>query len=705
MPDRGLEAFLSPSSVAVIGASDRPESVGHAVLANLLGRRGGPAFAAPVYPVNPKGGEILGHQVYESLAAIEGDLDLIVVCIPPRFIPGVMTEAGAKNVAAAIVISAGFAEMGEPGLALQAEMLEAARAAGIRIIGPNCLGVIRPINHLNASFAAAAPPPGKIGLLSQSGALITGVISYAEVERFGLSAAISLGAKADVNDLEIIELLDADPETAALAIYVEAFPEPRQVYEALRRCSKPVVALKGGATAAGARAAASHTGSLAGSMAAYRAAFAQAGAVLADGIGDFLGFARALAHQPPAPGNRLAIVTNAGGPGVISADEAGRHGIELATLSPETLAALDKVLPAVWSRNNPIDVVGDATPERYRDALNIVGAAPEVDGVVVIMTVQAMTDPMATAAAIAEAAADPSWSKPLVSSFLGLAGTEAGSYLDARGVPELATPEQAVAAMGALMQRGARLRRPAAPATELPAMPAPDLDRARAVLAEARAAGQKNLDLDRARQALAAAGIRYNGSGTAQTAADAVRVADEIGYPVVIKVISPDVIHKSDVGGVVLDCVSAADVEAACAAISSRIRAHDRSARITGFTVEEQVSGTEIIVGVSRDPGFGPLLMVGMGGIFVEVYKDVTFRLIPLERADALEMIDEIRAQALLDGARARPVLDRGELAEVILRIARMVEEIPEIEELDINPLVITADRGLVAIDARVIAG
>lgn len=700
----GLEPFFAPSSVAVVGASARPESVGHAVLKNLLGSGGQPGFTGgEIYAINPKGGEILGHPVHTSLSEIGKPVELICVCIPPKYIPGLMREAGEVGVKAAIVISAGFAEMGEPGLALQREMLEAAAQSGIRIIGPNCLGVIRPANHLNASFAAKAPPAGRIGLLSQSGALITGIISYAETEQFGLSAAVSLGAKADVADHEVIDLLAADPETASLAIYVEAFPEPREVFAAMKRCPKPIVALKGGATAAGAKAASSHTGSLAGSLAAYQAAFAQSGALLADSIADFLGFSRALAYQPAAAGKRLAIVTNAGGPGVLSADEAGRHGIELAQLSDETIAKLDEVLPAVWSRGNPIDIIGDATPERYRDALNIVGAAPEVDGVVVIMTVQAMTDPLETARAIAEAEADPSWKKPLLSSFLGMAGTEAGSFLDSRGVPELATPEQAVAAFGALVRRGAHLRREPPPPRSWDAMPAPDLERAKTLVLEARDAGQRNLDLERARQVLSCAGIRYNKSAAAGSADHAVELAAEIGYPVVIKLISPDVVHKSDVGGVVLGCASADDVREACAQIRERVAAHDRDAQITGFTVEEQISGTEIIVGVSRDPGFGPLMMVGMGGIFVEVYKDVSFRLIPMERTDALAMIDEIKAQPLLDGARSRPVLDRDELAEVIMRVAALIEAVDEIEELDLNPLVITGD-GLVAIDARVIA-
>jgi acetyltransferase len=463
-----------------------------------------------------------------------------------------------------------------------------------------------------------------------------------------------------------------------------------------------VVALKGGQSEAGAKAASSHTGALAGSAAAYRAAFEQAGALAATSIGDFLTWARTLAHQPAAHGNRVAIVTNAGGPGVLSADECGRWGLQLAQLSDDTLAKLNEVLPAVWSHNNPVDVIGDATPERYRDALAILGQADEVDGIVTIMTVQAMTAPQATAEAIADAVAGEGWSKPLVSSFLGLVGTETGSFLDERGVPELNTPEEAVRAMSALVRRGRHLARgtPTAP-TDL-RHPAPDHDAARAAIAKAKELGQTNLDLTLARRTLEGAGIRYNGSAVADDEDAAVRQAEEMGFPVVLKLISPDVVHKSDVGGVVLDVATADGVRKACAQIRERVEAHQPGARITGFVVEEQVSGTEVIVGVSRDPGFGPLLMVGMGGVFVEVYKDVTFRLLPLDRADALEMIDEIRAQALFDGARGRPRLDRAELAELLLRISALVEAVPDIREIDVNPLVIT-EKGLVSIDARVV--
>jgi acetyltransferase len=712
MDRTALDPFFAPRAVAVVGASSRPEAVGHAVLRNLLygHARGVDAedraagFAGGVYPVNPKGGEILGQRVYTKLGEVPDDVELIVVAIPGRFIPDLLDEAGDKGVRAAIIISAGFAEMGEEGRALQADMVARADKRGIRLIGPNCLGIIRPAAQLNASFGARGPRPGRVALLSQSGALITGVISYAEREGFGLSAAISLGAKADVNDTEILDWLAEDDETHAVALYVEAFPQPREAFAALKRLcrKKPVVALKGGQSEAGAKAASSHTGALAGSAAAYRAAFEQAGALAATSIGDFLTWARTLAHQPAARGNRVAIVTNAGGPGVLSADECGRWGLELAQLSSDTHAQLNEVLPKVWSHNNPVDVIGDATPARYRDALAILGAADEVDGIVTIMTVQAMTAPQATAEAIVEATRSAGWNKPLVSSFLGLVGTETGAYLDERGIPELNTPEEAVRAMSALVRRGRHLERRAPDAPQNLAHPPADHDDAREAVREAQRLGQTNLDLSLARRALAAAGIRYNGSSVAVDEDAAVRLAEEMGYPVVLKLVSPDVVHKSDVGGVVLDVTGAEAVREACGRIRERVEAHQPGARITGFVVEEQVSGTEIIVGVSRDPGFGPLLMVGMGGVFVEVYKDVAFRLLPLERADALEMIDEIRAQPLLDGARGRPRLDREELAEILLRISALVQAVPDIREIDVNPLVIT-ERGLVSIDARVV--
>lgn len=708
MIDHALDVFFAPRSVAVVGASNDADSVGHALLANLLfgamhEDRREQGFAGPVYAVNRKGGEILGQKVHCNLSDIGESVDLVVIAIPPRFVKSVVEEAGRIGAKGVIVISAGFGEMGEEGRALEDEVARTARALGMRVIGPNCLGVMRPAERLNASFAASAPPAGAIGLLSQSGALVTGMISYAQREKFGLSAAVSLGAKCDVDDQDVLRWLAEDEETKAIALYVEAIHDPERFLEVAREVAKkkPIVAIKGGTTAAGAKAASSHTGSLAGAAAAYGAAFAQAGIQQAHTLSDFMSWSRALATQPAALGNRIAIVTNAGGPGVLAADACAKHGLTLAELSDDTMKALDAVLPSVWSRNNPVDVIGDATPERYRDALRILGKAPEVDGIILIMTVQAMTAPRATAEAIAEAQASGDWHKPLLGSFIGLIGTEEGSYLDAHGIPEFNMPEMAVSAMGALARRGVWVTREEAPAPAL-GLPPADLPRACALVAEAQDSGVENTDLALARAILEAAGVRYNRSGTAKDAAEAVKVADAIGYPVVVKLISNDVIHKSDVGGVVLDVVDADGVRAACASIRENVAKHQPGARIDGFTLEEQVKGTEIIVGMSRDPGFGPMMMVGMGGVFVEVYKDVAFRLVPMSRRDALDMIDEIRAQPLLNGARNRPILDRAELAEVLLRISALVEACPSIRELDLNPLVIT-QKGLVAIDARVI--
>ncbi|MDZ7728609.1 MAG: CoA-binding protein [Dehalococcoidia bacterium] len=487
-----LDVFFAPRSIAVVGASEQPGSVGYAVLKNLrYSRMDGDdrdeGFDGPVYAVNPHGGEILGKAVYRDVASIGEPVDLLVVAIPPASIPGVLDEAGAAGVKGAIVISAGFGEMGEEGRALQDQVAETAARHGIRVVGPNCLGVIRP-PRLNASFATQTPPAGAVGLLSQSGALVTGIISQTVQEKFGLSAAVSLGAKADVDDDDMLRWLAKDDATRAIALYVEAFKEPRSFFEVAREVSreKPVVAIKGGLTAAGAKAASSHTGSLAGSGAAYQAAFAQCGVLQAPASSEFMGWAHTLACQPPAPGPRIAILTNAGGPGVLAADYGVRLGLEMAELSQETRGALDRVLPAVWSRNNPIDVIGDATPERFRQALDILGRADEVDGIVVLLTVQAMTDPLQTSKAIIEAHDNPEWRKPLLCSFFGLMGSEAGSYLDEHGVPEFNTPERAMSAMDALRRRGRWLARSEPPAPSGLPHPAPDHDRARRAIADAR---------------------------------------------------------------------------------------------------------------------------------------------------------------------------------------------------------------------------
>jgi acetyl coenzyme A synthetase (ADP forming)-like protein len=701
-----LQAFFAPRAVAVVGASTRLESVGHAVLRNLLGAGdAAQAFGGPVYAVNVKGGEILGLQAYRSLVEIGAPVDLIVVCVPPAAVPPLIEQAGRCGVRAAIIMTAGFAETGAAGAALQHQVLDAARAAGIRIIGPNCLGVIRPALALNASFAAATPTAGGIGLLSQSGALVSGIISYAQSEGFGLSAAVSLGDKSDVDDAQMLRWLAADRATTAIALYVEAFSQAHVMYGAMAEVAriKPIVALKGGVSAAGARAASSHTGSIAGSQAAYAAAFAQTGVLQAPSIGDFMAWARALAAQPPAPGQRLAVLTNAGGPGVLAADEASRQGLELARLSDETRAALDAVLPAVWSHGNPVDIIGDAPPERFDAALRILRAAPEVDGIIVILTVQAMTDPQRAAQAIVEAVCSgPAQAdKPVLSSFLGQAGGPVARLLDRRGIPEFDTPERAVGAMAALMRRGRWLRAQAAAAAPSPVVL--DVAALRAQLAPQHAAGGGALDLAQARALLASAGIRYNDAGYARDVDEAVALAGRIGYPVALKLVSPEVIHKTDAGAVALAISDAGMLRQKCEEISNNVKARAPGARLRGFTVEQQVGGTELIVGARRDPDFGALLMVGVGGVLVEVYRDVAFRLAPLSHAEALAMLGEIRAQALLDGVRGLPPVDRDALAAVLVRLGALVEALPEIVEVEINPLVMSATQGLVAIDARVI--
>jgi acetyltransferase len=706
-----LDAFFAPRSVAVIGASADPSSVGYAVARNLLyGCAGsedrGAGFDGPIHLVNPKGGELLGQRVHESLRRVAEPVDLLIVAVPAKAVVSVLEEAAEVRARAAIVMSAGFAEMGEEGRALKEELAKTARAAGIRVIGPNCLGVMRPASKLNASFSADATPDGHIALLSQSGALITGLLTYAHRERFGFSASVSIGEKADVTDEEVLDWLAADERTRLIAHYVESFDDPRAVFEALRRTSArtPVVAIKGGSSAAGAHAASSHTGALAGSSGAYRAAFAQAGVLEARTIGDFVAWSRALAFQSPAPGDRIAVLTNAGGPGVLAADAIARAGLRVAELSDATRAALDEALPPVWSRGNPVDVIGDAGPERYVAALDALGRAPEVDGIVVILTVQAMTSPREVACALVEAHREGEWDKPVLSSFLGMIGTEAAECLDAYGIPEYDVPERAVGAMGALVRRGRWLRRRPVEPTRFAHLPTPDLPGARRAIEPLRASGRRHLDLEQARRILRLAGIPYGATAAAADAEEAVEQAESIGYPVVVKVRSRDVVHKREAGGVVLNVIDADHVRRACALIRERLAERAPDAVLEGFVVEEQVEGAELVIGAFHDPGFGPIVMAGVGGSLVEVLEDVAFRLVPLERLDALEMLDELRTQGLLDGARGAPAVDRRELAELVVRLSDLMEAAPEIAEIDVNPLMIT-DRGLVATDARVILG
>jgi len=696
------EEFWNPRSIAVVGASRNPEKVGFGVFSNLV-RTG---FRGPVYGVNPSGGELLGLPLFPSIESIPGPVDLGVFVVPPNAILAGIPALARKGMKAAIAISAGFKEVGGEGIALEKRLKEAATAAGIRVLGPNCLGLINTHGALNASFSRGTPPKGAISFFSQSGALCTAVLDWAIGENVGFSKFVSLGNKADVSESDIMEYLADDPETRVILGYVESIDDGRRFLRVAKGVTrrKPVVLVKAGATAAGARAASSHTGSLAGSDRAYSAAFRQGGVLRAGTVEDLFDLALGFAMQPVPAGDRLLILTNAGGPGILAADMAERLGVPLAEVSGDLRARLVPKLPPTASLGNPVDIIGDARADRYRDVLEALRDEPSVDTVLVLLTPQAMTEPEGTARATVSSLSGSG--KAVFASFLGEATVgEARRILTAGGVPNYPVPERAVRAIHG-MQRYARLR-PEDPGGEgePPAMRPAGAERA---IRSALDAGRRTLGEEEARGILEAYGFAFPRHAFADTSVAAVEAFRALGSgKVVMKIVSPDVLHKTDVGGVRLSLTSDEAVARAFVEITSSVRRKAPSAWIAGVSVQEMVvGGRELILGMSRDPQFGPLLMFGLGGIYVEVLMDVSFRVAPLSRRDAEEMVHEIRAYPLLASYRGSEPADEEAVVEALLRISRLSCEFPEIQELDVNPLlVLPRGRGVRAIDCRMTIG
>jgi acetyltransferase len=690
--------FLQPGSVAVVGASRNPEKVGFGVFSNLLLA----GFPGPVYGVNPSGGELLGRPLYPSIEAIPGPVDLGVFVVPPKAILEGIPSLARKGMRAAIAISAGFKEVGGEGAALERALSEAASASGVRVLGPNCLGLINTHAALNASFSRGTPPRGGISFFSQSGALCTAVLDWAVGEDVGFSKFVSLGNKADVTESDVMECLADDPDTRVILGYVESIDDGRRFLRVARDVTrrKPVVLLKAGSTAAGARAAASHTGSLAGSERAYSAAFRQGGILRAGTVEELFDLAVGFAMQPVPSGERLLVLTNAGGPGILAADEAERLGIPLAEIAGELRARLAGVLPPTAGLANPVDIIGDARADRYRAALSVLRDEPSAGIVLVLLTPQAMTDSEEIARAVVSALAGTG--KSTFASFLGEA-TVAGArrILTSGGVPNYPIPERAVRAAHGML-RYARLR-PAEPGewAESPAGRPPGAERA---IRAALSAGRRTMGEEEARGVLEAYGFSFPRHAFADTSAAAVDAFRELGGgKAVMKIVSPDVLHKTDVGGVRLSLASEAEVSRAFVEITSAVRRKAPSAWIAGVSVQEMVEGgREVILGMSRDTQFGPLLMFGMGGIYVEVLKDVSFRVAPLSRRDAEEMVREIRSYPLLASFRGGEPADEGAVVEALLRISRLSTDFPEIQELDVNPLLaLPRGKGVRAIDCR----
>lgn len=692
-------AFFAPRSVAVVGATEAAGSVGRALLENLA------SFEGKVFPVNPKRITVLGRRAFPCLAALPETADLAVIVTPAGTVPGLIRDCAEAGIRNAIIISAGFKETGPAGRALEEAVLAEARRGGVRIIGPNCLGVMTPRLGFNATFAPALALPGKVAFLSQSGALCTAILDWSLREQVGFSAFVSVGSMLDVNWGDLIEHLGDDPHTTSIVCYMESVGDARRFLSAAREVAytKPVILIKVGRSADAARAAASHTGALTGSDDVLDAAFHRAGVLRVDTIGELFNMAELLAKQPLPDGPRLAIVTNAGGPGALATDLLVTSGGELAALEVATLSRLNAVLPAAWSHGNPVDILGDAGADRYAAAVEAVSRDPDTDGMLVILTPQKMTEPAATAAALAKLAAT---GKPLLASWMGGASLDSSrDLLNAAGIPTYDYPDTAARAFALMWRYADNLRA----IYETPAVPvetggARSLAESRDFLENIRREGRTLLTELESKQLLAAYGIPTVPTYLAEDVESSVRLAGEIGYPVVLKLHSHTVTHKTDVGGVQLDLTDEAAVRSAWQRIRTTLRERRGDGHFNGCTVQPMVdrTGYELILGSSIDPQFGPVLLFGAGGQLVEVLQDRALGLPPLNTVLARQLMERTRIFRALGGVRGGQPVDLDALAGLLVAFSRLVIEQPWIAEIDINPLLVS-DRQLIALDARVV--
>src|SRR5918996_3977311 len=695
-----LDAIFRPETVAVIGATDRPGSVGRTIMWNLVSS----PFGGTVFPVNSRRPNVLGIKAYPSVSEVPARVDLAVIVAPAPAVPGIIGECVEAGVEGAIIISAGFRETGPEGVELEQQVLEEARRGRIRVVGPNCLGVMSPKSGLNATFSGAMAKPGNVGFLSQSGALCTAVLDWSLKENVGFSHFVSVGSMIDVNWGDLIYYLGDDSRTKSIVIYMESIGDARSFLSAAREVSltKPVIVIKAGRTEAASHAAASHTGSLAGSDEVINAAFRRSGVVRVESISDLFDMAEVLSKQPRPKGPKLTVITNAGGPGVLATDALVADGGELAQLSPETVESLDSLLPAHWSHGNPIDVLGDAGPERYDRVLEVAAKDEGSDGLLVVLTPQDMTDPTGTAKGLEHHA--KTRGKPVLASWMGGYAVEEGDkILSQAGIPTFGYPDNAARIFDHMWRYTYNLR-----ATyETPEFVEEDgIDRERAeeIVADARDEGRTLLTEWEAKELLAAYSIPTVETRVAHDAEEAVRHAEAFGYPVVLKLYSETITHKTDVGGVMLDLQDAEAVHDAYASIEASVAGKIGARHFDGVTVQPMVSaeGYELIVGSSIDPQFGPVLLFGSGGQLVEVYKDTTLALPPLTTTLARRMMERTRIVEALKGVRGWAPVDLASLEGLMVRFSQLVVEQRGIKEIDINPLLASSER-LVALDARVV--
>jgi acetyltransferase len=705
-----LQVLFQPESVAVIGATEREGSVGRTIVWNLISS----TFGGTIYPVNPTRNSILGIKAYPTLSAVPDPVDLAVIVTPAKTVPAIIQECVDNGVQAAIVISAGFKETGEEGAALEREILRIARTGNMRIVGPNCLGVMNPITGLNATFASGIANPGSVGFISQSGALLTAILDWSFRENVGFSAFVSVGSMLDVDWGDLIYYLGDDPNTRSIVLYMESIGDARSFLSAAREVAltKPIIVIKPGRTEEAASAAASHTGSLTGSDEVLAAAFRRSGVLRVDTIADLFNMAEVLSKQPRPRGPRLTIVTNAGGPGVIATDALITTGGELAPISETAMAAYNELLPGPWSHNNPIDILGDADAQRYAESIKIAAEDPDSDGTLVILTPQAMTNPTETALVVAEQFARPqrvlSVGKPILASWMGGSDISEGEIiLNKAGIPTFAYPDTAARVFNYMVRYQRRL-------TALYQTPelAEDYGEAgfkrylvREMLQNIRATGRTILTEYESKQVLEAYDIPTVPTHLAKSADEAVAVAREIGYPVVLKLNSETITHKTDVGGVRLDLTTDEEVRHAYTTMEASVSEKYSAADFLGVTVQPMLrlsEGYELILGASPDPQFGPVVLFGTGGTLVEVFKDRALAIPPLNTTLARLTMRRTKIYEALQGIRGRPPVDQAELEKLFVRFSELVVEQRWIREMDINPLFASHER-LVALDARVV--
>ncbi len=698
-----LASLFTPESVVLYGASDRQDSVGGVVFRNLLSS----GFKGRIYAINPRRKEVQGEKAYSSLGEIGKMVDLAVVATPSQSIPDIVEECGEHGIRMMLILSAGFRETGAKGRQLEDQVSQLAARYGIRLMGPNCLGIIRPEKGFNATFGNGSARPGNLAFVSQSGAICTAILDWAEKNEVGFSAVVSTGIAADLDFGDYLDYLVSDPGTKAILLYIEGIKNSRRFMSSLRAAAriKPVIALKVGRHAAGAEASMSHTGALVGSDETFSAALSRSGVLRVETVGQLFAAAKALSstHYRGAS-ERLVIITNGGGPGVMAADRATDQGIELSTLSAETIAALNEALPDVWSHANPVDIIGDAPPERYQQAMEICLQDPAVDGAVVILTPQAMTEPGEVARAVVKSAEKSN--KPVMTSWMGGAQVEEGrQILNAARIPDFGTLENAVDAFSylarynrnqrLLLQTPARLTRGQEP---------PDSVGARLIIEGVLTEQRKILTEPESMAILNAFRIPTVRNAVAHSANEALIIAESIGFPIAMKVLSTDISHKSDAGGVRLNINSAQEVRGAYRQLIDQVLLRKPEANIAGVTVEKMyrsAHGRELMIGIIRDPVFGPVISFGSGGTNVEIMRDSAISLPPLNHRLARDLIHRTRVSTLLGEFRQMPAVDVEQLIDVLLGVSSMACELPWIQEMDINPLIMD-EHGIIAVDARI---